>query len=137
MRAANINPSVRPPANKSNHYLLIGGLVAAASQMMGGCTTTTPATPEVEVDHYREVLVQTIPRGAYVERNNEYIGVAPIAVRVRTSEGGYPLGRVRITATDTPTGAHVWKELLRNEQVPEKMLMDIRPFLNPTPSLTF
>ena len=90
-----------------------------------------------EVEHFRDVLVQTIPRGAYVERNNEYIGVAPIAVRVRTSESGYPLGSVVIRATDTPTGAHVWRRLQRGEPVPERLLLDIRPWLEARPALSF
>lgn|GEM_PF-4875873 len=86
------------------------------------------------MEHWREILVQTIPRGGYVERNNEYIGVAPIVVKVRTSKGGCAQGVVRITATDTPTGSNVWKVLTRNEVVPEKMLMDIRPYLPAAPN---
>lgn len=94
------------------------------------------AVPEVE--HFREVLVQTIPRGGYVERNNEYMGVAPIAVRVRTSVEGLPVGpSVVIRATDTATGGYVWRRLQRGEAVPERMLMDIRPWLEPRPALSF
>jgi hypothetical protein len=102
--------------------------------LVAGCAATPEPEPEPIVEHWREILVQTIPRGGYVERNNEYIGVAPIVVKVRTSESGYPQGVVRITATDTPTGSNVWKVLTRNEVVPEKMLMDIRPYLPPTPN---
>ena len=102
--------------------------------LVAGCAATPEPEPEPIVEHWREILVQTIPRGGYVERNNEYIGVAPIVVKVRTSESGYPQGVVRITATDTPTGSIVWKVLTRNEVVPEKMLMDIRPYLPPTPN---
>ena len=94
------------------------------------------AAPEVE--HFRDVLVQTIPRGAYVERNNEYIGVAPIAVRVRTSAEGLPVGpSVVIRATDTPSGAHVWRRIQRGEPVPERLLLDIRPWLEARPALSF
>jgi hypothetical protein len=103
--------------------------------LVAGCAATPEPEPEPIVEHWREVLVQTIPRGAYVERDNEYIGVAPISVKVRTLEEGYPTRRVRITATDTPTGSHVWKVLVPGEVVPEKMLMDIRPYL--PPQLTF
>jgi hypothetical protein len=103
--------------------------------LVAGCAATPEPEPEPIVEHWREVLVQTIPRGAYVERDNEYIGVAPIHVRVRTSDGGYPKRRVRITATDTPTGSYVFKVLMPGEAVPEKMLMDIRPYL--PPQLTF
>ena len=95
-----------------------------------GCASRPVPVAAPEVEHFREILVQTIPRGAYVERNNEYIGVAPIAVRVRTSESGYPRGAsVVIRATDTPTGAHVWRRLQRGQPVPPRMLLDIRPWL--------
>ena len=108
--------------------------IVVLALLLGGCATTPEPAIEAPVEHWREILVQTIPRGGYVERNNEYIGVAPIVVKVRTSEGGYPQGVVRITATDTATGSNVWKVLTRNEVVPEKMLMDIRPYLPPTPN---
>lgn len=108
--------------------LILCGLVLC------GCAATPEPVADAPVEHWREVLVQTIPRGGYVERNNEYIGVAPIAVKVRTSESGYPQGIVRITATDTPTGSYVWKVLTRDEVVPEKMLMDIRPYLPAAPN---
>jgi hypothetical protein len=110
---------------------------AGAVLTLAGCTTPAPEPPAPVVEHSREVLVQTIPRGAYVERNNEYIGVAPIVVKVDTTESGRPRRTTRVTATDTPTGAHVWKVLTPGEPVPEKMLMDIRPYLEPVPSLTF
>ena len=103
--------------------------IVVLALLLGGCATTPEPAIEAPVEHWREILVQTIPRGGYVERNNEYIGVAPIVVKVRTSESGYPQGVVRITATDTATGSNVWKVLTRNEVVPEKMLMDIRPYL--------
>ena len=115
------------------------GRMALAALTLAGCTTPAPKVePATETTHSREILVQTIPRRAYVERNNEYIGVAPIHVRVRTSAEGLPMGpSVVIRATDTPTGAHVWRRLQRGEPVPEKMLIDIRPYIEPVPSLTF
>lgn len=54
-----------------------------------------PALPPME--YFREVMVQTIPRGCWVEHNSGYVGVAPIVVRVRSSERGYPLGVNAIT----------------------------------------
>jgi hypothetical protein len=114
------------------------GALAALTVALVGCATGPEPEPVPEVEHFREVLVQTIPRGGYVERNNEYIGVAPIKVRVRTSEGGYPRGvSTVIRATDTPTGGYVWRRLQRGEPVPERMLLDIRPFLEPRPALSF
>jgi hypothetical protein len=109
----------------------------AAILALPACTTPAPEIPVAEVEYSREILVQTIPRGAYIERNAEYIGVAPILVKVETTESGRPLRRTRITATHTPTGANVWKALMPGDVVPEKMLLDIRPFLEPTPTLTF
>jgi hypothetical protein len=113
-----------------------GAAVVAA--VLAGCATGPEPEPVPEVEHFREILVQTIPRGGYIERNNEYIGVAPIKVRVRTSESGYPRGpSVVIWATDTPTGGYVWRRLQRGEPVPERMLLDIRPFLEARPALSF
>jgi len=83
--------------------------------------------------HTREVLVQTIPRGAYVERDNEYIGVAPISVTIETDSTGNTRNWHAISATDTPTGAWAEKRLRYRQPVPEKMLIDIRPYLRPTP----
>ena len=103
-----------------------------------GCASRPVPVVVPEVEHFREILVQTIPRGAYIERNNEYIGVAPIAVRVRTSAEGLPVGpSVVIRATDTPSGAHVWRRIQRGEAVPERLLLDIRPWLEARPALSF
>jgi hypothetical protein len=79
----------------------------------------------------REILVQTIPRGAYIERDNEYIGVAPISVTVQTDSDGDLRDWHTIRATDTPTGAWSEKRLSRGQLAPEKMLIDIRPYLPP------
>jgi hypothetical protein len=79
--------------------------------------------------HTRDILVQTIPRGAYVERDNEYIGVAPITVTVETDSYGNLRDWHTIRATDTPTGAWSEKRVSRLQPAPEKMLIDIRPYL--------
>ena len=79
----------------------------------------------------REILVQTIPRGAYIERDNEYIGVAPITVTVETDSYGNLRDWHTIRATDTPTGAWSEKRVARLQPAPEKMLIDIRPYLSP------
>lgn len=85
--------------------------------------------------HTREILVQTIPRGAYVERDNEYIGVAPVIVPIETDSYGHPRDWHAIRATDTPTGAWREKRLSKSQPVPEKMLIDIRPYLRPARDL--
>jgi hypothetical protein len=85
--------------------------------------------------HTREILVQTIPRGAYVEKDNEYIGVAPISVPIETDSDGNSRDWHTIRATDTATGAWSEKRLRNWKPVPEKMLIDIRPYLTPQPGL--
>jgi hypothetical protein len=106
--------------------LLCGGFLV-------GCAAKKESEPYVPVVHTREVLVQTIPRGAYISRNHEYIGVAPIVVTVRSTSSGRPVSPTRIRATDTPTGSFVEKILNPIHQVPEKMLLDIRPWLHKPP----
>lgn len=83
------------------------------------------------VTYSRDILVQTIPRGAYIERDNEYIGVAPINVTVQTDSDGKLRNWHTIRATDTPTGAWSEKRVSRMQPAPEKMLIDIRPYLTP------
>lgn len=97
---------------------------------MGCASVPEPESVPVQ-EYYREVVVQTIPRNGYVELNEGYVGMAPASVWVRTSQRGYPIGTVKITGTDTATGAYVWKVLMPGQPVPARMLMDIRPFLEP------
>jgi len=100
---------------------------AVIAVLVVGCAAGPVAAPAPE--YWREIVVQTIPRGGYIERNNEYIGMAPASVWVRASRSGYPLGDVVIRGTDTLTGAHVWRRLERGDVVPARMLLDIRPWL--------
>jgi len=103
--------------------------VAALVVVLASCATPEPE-PYVPVRHTREVLVQTIPRRAYISRSHEYIGVAPIAVEVETDSRGHPRVPVQIKATDTPTGA--WRTEVLNplNPVPERMLIDLREFID-------
>jgi len=103
--------------------------------LLGACAPKPEPEPYVPVSYTREIVVQTIPRGAYISRNNEYIGVAPITVTVETTASGRPTVPVQIRATDTPTGSYVTEVLNPLHKVPEKMLLDIRPYL--PPQLTF
>lgn len=92
-----------------------------------------PGTPYFGdgVTHSRDILVQTIPRGGYVSRNGEYIGMAPISVSIETTSDGYPKRWNTIRATDTPTAAWRQEEVSPQHKAPEKMLIDIRPYLSP------
>ena len=112
-------------------------LVAAA--VAAGCASrpereSAPTVPAVE--HFQEVMVQTIPRGCWVDHNAGYVGVAPIAVRVRTSERGYPLGVNAITVTHA-SGAWERKMVRYGEPVPERMLFDLRGLSGVGPALSF
>jgi hypothetical protein len=92
-----------------------------------GCAAREPVAPVgPAVEHYREVLVQTIPRGAWVEHNRSYVGVAPIVVRVpASSERGLPRGLQIILVKDA-SGAWEQKVLMPGVPVPERMLFDLR-----------
>jgi hypothetical protein len=104
-----------------------------------GCAST----PERELsrtlpaaEHFREVMVQSIPRGCWVDHNAGYVGVAPIVVRVRTSERGYPLGVNAITVTHS-SGAWERKMVRYGEPVPERMLFDLRGLSGVGPALSW
>lgn len=118
---------------KDASVLCVNALAAAAIAGLAGCASTQPdASQSGPVKGKRDILVQTIPRGAYVERDNEYIGVAPIIVPVDAWEdSGRLIRTVVIRATDTPTGAWTQKVLTPYSPTPERVLMDIRPWLNP------
>jgi hypothetical protein len=112
------------------------GAALVLAALVGCASRPVPVAAPV-VEHFREILVQTIPRGAYIERNSEYIGLAPIVVRVRTSATGRPVGPVVIRATDVASGASAWQRLYQSEEAPERMLLDIRPFVESRPALSF
>lgn len=100
--------------------------------LVGACAQKPEPETYVPVKYTREILVQTIPRGAYISRNNEYIGVAPITVTVETTAYGRPKVPVQIRGTDTPTGSFVTEVLNPLHEVPQKILLDIRPYMPPT-----
>jgi hypothetical protein len=62
--------------------------------------------------------------------------VAPIVVRVRTSERGYPLGVNAITVQDS-TGAWERKMVQYGSPVPERMLFDLRGLSGMRPGVSF
>ena len=114
---------------------LIVLLVMAAAA--AGCTSRPePEASFPPVEHFQEVMVQTIPRGCWVDHNSGYVGVAPIAVRVRSSERGYPLGVNAITVTHS-SGAWERKMVRYGEPVPERMLFDLRGLSGVGPALSF
>jgi hypothetical protein len=123
---------IKSKAMNDSSVFCATALVAAAAALAGCASKQPDAAPLGPVKVKREILVQTIPRGAYVERDNEYIGVAPIVVPVDAWEdSGRLLRTVVIRATDTPTGAWTRKVLTPYSPTPERVLLDIRPWLTP------
>jgi hypothetical protein len=70
-------------------------VLAAAAAVAGCASRPEPVVSFPPVEHWQEVMVQTIPRGCWVDHNSGYVGVAPIAVRVRTSARGGRWGSMR------------------------------------------
>jgi len=105
--------------------------IPAAAIALAGCTTTKPdPVPYEPIEHTRQVLVQTIPRGCWVERNSEYIGVAPIYVPIRTTSSGRPRTLTVIRVQDS-SGAWEKKAVTTTGPVPERMLFDLRGLVGP------
>lgn len=104
---------------------------SVAAIALAGCTTTKPdPVTEEPIEQTRQVLVQTIPRGCWVERNDEYIGVAPIYVPVRTTSSGRPF-TLTIIRVQHSSGAWERKIVTSSDTVPEKMLFDLRGLVPP------
>ena len=111
-------------------------VLAAAAAVAGCASRPEPVVSLPPVEHFQEVMVQTIPRGCWVDHNSGYVGVAPIAVRVRTSERGRPMGINAITVTHS-SGAWERKMVRYGEPVPERMLFDLRGLSGVGPALSF
>ena len=111
-------------------------ILAAALSLVGCASRPEPVAYVPPVEHWQEVMVQTIPRGCWVEHNSGYVGVAPIAVRVRSSERGLPKGINAITVTHS-SGAWERKMVRYGEPVPERMLFDLRGLPGVAPALSF
>lgn len=90
-----------------------------------GCAAPEPVVAPVAELAPRRVLVQTIPRGAWVERDNEYLGVAPLVVEVPVRSDGHAR-RLTVIRVQDWTGAWERKVLTTVAPVPERMLFDLR-----------
>lgn len=111
-------------------------VLAAAAAVAGCASKPEPVVSFPPVEHWQEIMVQTIPRGCWVEHNSGYVGVAPIAVRVRSSERGLPKGINAITVTHS-SGAWERKMVRYGEPVPERMLFDLRGLSGVGPALSW
>ena len=83
----------------------------------------------------RRVLVQSIPRGAWVERDNEYLGVAPLEVEVPVRSDGHAR-RLTVIRVQDFTGAWERKVLTTVAPVPERMLFDLRGLSGYSPGVS-
>ena len=111
-------------------------VLAAVAAAAGCASRPEPEASFPPVKHFQEVMVQSIPRGCWVDHNSGYVGVAPIAVRVRSSERGRPMGINAITVTHS-SGAWERKMVRYGEPVPERMLFDLRGLSGVGPALSF
>jgi hypothetical protein len=101
---------------------------AALVLALVGCAATPEPVALGLERHVRVVTVQSIPRQAYVARDNEYMGVAPVAVTIETDASGRPRRPTQIRVTCSFSGA--WRTEVLNpiHRVPDKMLVDLREF---------
>lgn len=109
----------------------------ASALIVAGCAVAEPVIEARSAVPVRRMWVQTIPRGAYVEVNGEYVGLAPRLVYVEATESGRPRSLTKVTATDTPSGAWVQEVLMPRAAVPERLLLDIRPWMSASPALSW
>lgn len=110
---------------------------AAVVLAVVGCAAQPEPVVAPVVERYATlVTVQSIPRGAWIEVDGGYKGVAPISVEVETSSSGWPRRLVVIRATDVASGAFEEKRFY-GAPMPDKVLFDLRPWIRPGPSLTF
>lgn len=86
--------------------------------------------------HARFTMVQSIPRGAWIEVNGAYLGTAPVTVETETSSSGRPRRVVVMRATDISSGAFEEKRFY-GEPMPDKVLFDLRPWIRPVDAVTF
>lgn len=110
----------------------------AAAVVVAGCASA----PVREVSRTlpaelapRRVLVQSIPRGAWVERDNEYLGVAPLEVEVPVRSDGHAR-RLTVIRVQDFTGAWERKVLTTVAPVPEWMLFDLRGLSGYSPGVS-
>lgn len=102
----------------------------AAAVILAGCAARTVPEPVLPVYAERDVQVQTIPRGGWIEVDGGYVGRAPAWVRVPVYSSGWPRDLVRIRATDMVSGA--WEEKrFYGRPMPDKVLFDLRSWIRP------
>jgi len=91
------------------------------------------ALPEPVV---RGVMIQSIPRGAWIEVDGAYAGTAPVVAAVEVNALGKPRRVVVMRATDVASGAFEEKRFY-GSPLPERVLFDLRPWIKRPEGLTF
>lgn len=99
--------------------------------VVAGCAAGPGASPEQPafVMPERSAIIQSIPRGCWVEVDGEYLGRAPVVATVRTYENGAVARPVRVRVSDLTGGAYEEKVWAPGQRWPEKILFDVRPFM--------
>lgn len=111
---------------------------AALICLAAGCVSPEPVrevSRTLPAPEIRRVMVQSIPRGAWVERDNEYLGVAPLEVEVPVRSDGHAQ-RITVIRVQDWTGAWERKVLTSVAPVPERMLFDLRGLSGYAPGVT-
>jgi hypothetical protein len=101
---------------------------AGAALVLAGCVTRPePVEPEPE-RHYRFADIQSIPANAWIEKNHDAVGIAPMRLWVETREDGVPKRPVILRAHDRFSGA--WEQkVIATVPMPARILFDLRPWL--------
>lgn len=104
---------------------------AAAAVVLASCATRPE--PEAEVpapEHWRAADIQSIPASAWIEQNNEAVGIAPMRVWVQTYSNGVPKRPVVLRAHDRFSGA--WEQkVIATVPMPSRILFDLRAWMTP------
>jgi hypothetical protein len=108
-----------------------------AALVVGCASGPEPAAPPVLAEPVVVgVMIQSIPRGAWIEVDGGYAGTAPVVSAVEVNSLGRPRRVVRIRATDVESGAFEEKAFY-GSRMPDKVLFDLRPWIRRPEVLTF
>lgn len=117
-----------------------GAAVVLAAVVLVGCSSVPDSAPAevvaLPVPVSVGVMIQSIPRGAWIEVDGGYVGTGPVMAAVEVSSSGRPRRAVRIRATDVGSGAFEEK-VFYGRPMPEKVLFDLRPLILRPEVLTF
>lgn len=103
---------------------------AASALILAGCATRPEPAAAPEPEHWRAADIQSIPPSAWIEQNNEAVGIAPMRVWVQTFSNGVPKRPVVLRAHDRFSGA--WEQkVIAGSSMPSRILFDLRAWMTP------